>query len=325
MRLRIPALGISKGFEGHPFTIASAPDTEGLVLLCKDAGDWTKALFELAEGGTRGEGGRCAMTATVLVEGPYGGMGNTMLSSFSSVLLVAGGSGISHALALAHDLVTRAPTGSVRARTVDLVWLVRTEDDARSVIPTLSEMVNDARAHERSCMTNQRNVSMRPTALRVTVFITRCPVSSPIQLLTDDPFRHEDDDADDVLADRRGGVGATGLKRQPSDAEKFKASYLARNPSSASTTSQFSIKSKEPISSIAILPGKPDFVNNVNSLVDETITSHIRSSIDPSGVCVTACGPKRLVHSVKEGVRKVKGYKVRAVGGLEMEEEYFGF
>ncbi|KAK7326154.1 hypothetical protein VNO80_33229 [Phaseolus coccineus] len=87
----------------------------------------------------------------MIVEGPHGGLGNTLLASFSSVMLVAGGSGITHSLALAHDLLLRAPTGSVRARTIDLVWIIRTEDISQPLMPTLLDMVNDAREFENAC------------------------------------------------------------------------------------------------------------------------------------------------------------------------------
>ncbi|EEB87348.1 hypothetical protein MPER_15321 [Moniliophthora perniciosa FA553] len=44
--------------EVHSFTIASVPDgPEGVVLMCKKAGDWTERLFDLAKSGSqRGQG-----------------------------------------------------------------------------------------------------------------------------------------------------------------------------------------------------------------------------------------------------------------------------
>jgi ferric-chelate reductase len=73
VRIRIPALGLRHGFEGHPFTIATAPDGEGLVLMCKVAGDWTRKLYGLAIDGTQQEmAGKWGTKTTVIVEGPYG-------------------------------------------------------------------------------------------------------------------------------------------------------------------------------------------------------------------------------------------------------------
>lgn len=142
VRIRVPALGIRHGLESHPFTIASAPNGDGLVLMCKAAGNWTQLLYEFASGRSGAlnlmKGGKIRrMTeTTVILEGPYGGLGNTLLPSFSSVMLVAGGSGITHALAFANDLLARAPSGVVRARTVDLVWVVRSEEAAKPFMPS---------------------------------------------------------------------------------------------------------------------------------------------------------------------------------------------
>ena len=74
VRLRVFSSGM--GFLGwtevHPYTIASIPNgPEGLVLLCKKAGDWTERLYELAKtGGYNGE--YEGTKVKVWVEGPYG-------------------------------------------------------------------------------------------------------------------------------------------------------------------------------------------------------------------------------------------------------------
>jgi len=81
--VRIRVLSMGMGIMGwseiHPFTIASASDSpNGVVLLVKQAGDWTKALYMLA--GPTGRYGRednlseksPVRQVTVMVEGPYG-------------------------------------------------------------------------------------------------------------------------------------------------------------------------------------------------------------------------------------------------------------
>jgi predicted ferric reductase len=74
VRLRVLSSGM--GWVGwaevHPFTIASVGrGQEGVVLICKKRGTWTKSLYDLAKlgGYTKGENGR---KITVVVEGPYG-------------------------------------------------------------------------------------------------------------------------------------------------------------------------------------------------------------------------------------------------------------
>ena len=65
-------MGLIGWAEVHPFTIASVSrGQEGVVLICKKTGAWTKNLYEIAKlgGYTRGEIGR---KVTVVLEGPYG-------------------------------------------------------------------------------------------------------------------------------------------------------------------------------------------------------------------------------------------------------------
>ncbi|WVQ95159.1 hypothetical protein IAU59_002253 [Kwoniella sp. CBS 9459] len=338
IRIRVPALGLRYGFEGHPFTIASAPNGEGLVLMAKNVGDWTSQLFALAQRSSdaedRAEGGK--YNATVIIEGPYGGLGNTLAPSFSSVLLIAGGSGITHALALAHDLITRAPTGVVRARTIDLVWMVRTEEAAKPIVPTLIELVDEAKQWEVQCLEGRRKGEKKPhpTALRVKIFVTRCPASSPINLLSEDMMYDQSFHAREDHRIQLGnghvpssvtGGDIKGLKRQPSAADKEKYAYLCRNPSSASTVSTLTIKHNTPLSTISVNPVRPNFDVLNSSLAEETIARHGRQMTDASGILVTACGPENMVHAARESVRKLEEYKKRAAGGVEFEDENFGY
>ncbi len=70
--LKVPDVSLD---EWHPFTIASAPEDEHLILYCKAVGDWTRATLELfcppakpADGAARAERG----FPEVRVFGPHG-------------------------------------------------------------------------------------------------------------------------------------------------------------------------------------------------------------------------------------------------------------
>lgn len=332
VRIRIPALGMTYGLQAHPFTIASAPNGEGMVLMCKVVGKWTRHLFDFAVDASRAQGEKGqhqVVQATVVVEGPYGGLGNTMLPSFSGLLLVAGGSGITHALSLAHDLVNRAPSGVVRARVIDLVWTVRTEDMARPLIPTLLDLVDDARAFEEKCLEGRKLQQDLPSplGLRIHIHVTRCPASSPITLLSPstpihnpDPFASEHDD---ILEVRKG------LRRQPSAAEREKAEYLNRTRvQTLSVSSRTSSKGRgyySPVSSISVSKRRPDFTGMLDELADEVRDRARRERTDPSGICVTVCGPLEMCNAVRDTVRRLPGKRRRLVGGVELEQETFGF
>ena len=58
--------------EVHPFTIASVSRSkEGIVLICKRTGTWTKSLFEISKSRGRADG-EIGRKVKVVVEGPYG-------------------------------------------------------------------------------------------------------------------------------------------------------------------------------------------------------------------------------------------------------------
>jgi NAD(P)H-flavin reductase len=338
VRIRVPALGWRLGFEGHPFTISSAPDGEGMILMCKNSGDWTRALHKLAQGPSghfeSALGPNAPVDVTMIVEGPHGGMGNTMLPAFSSVLLCAGGSGITHSLALAHDLMTKAATGVVRARTIDLVWVIRTEEAARPLMPTLLDMVNDAKAFEMTCLTDRRygGSSPLPTALRVKIYVTRCPSSSPLKLANTCATANGDDTVDiaHITHEANNDPKNPFNDQNPFLDPEIQFDYLNRRPSTGKSTGGFSSHFPSsartvPLSSIAAYPKRASFDNIVSTLVEETVHRHALERTDASGVCVTACGPEGMVESVNVAVRSIEASRRRAVGGVDFEEECFGY
>ena len=122
-------MGVIGWSEAHPFTIANdSGSEEGMVLICKKAGDWTGKLYGMALESGYGEVGRgTGNDVKIMVEGPYGGPGLTVYASFSAALFICGGSGITFALSAIQELVKAdvgAP-GSSRVKHIELVWSVR--------------------------------------------------------------------------------------------------------------------------------------------------------------------------------------------------------
>ena len=86
VRLRVLSfeMGVTGWAEQHPFTIASVSGStsgagagQGLVLICKRAGNWTNKLYEAAAKPSAfredmGDGLPPARKLRVMVEGPYG-------------------------------------------------------------------------------------------------------------------------------------------------------------------------------------------------------------------------------------------------------------
>lgn len=390
VRIRVMGLG-ALSTQCHPFTIASAPDTPGgMTLMVKAAGDWTSKLYEHASsGGDRvynqdAEIGVWSRKARVIIEGPYGGLGNTLLPSFSSVVLVAGGSGITHSLALAEDLINRSPSGVVATRTIDLVWIVRVEQVARALMPRLNHLVARAKNWERRALDGRRHGAdiALPTALRVHIFVTRVPKSSPLTLISpprflekidtnciekltptrenSDPYpfvesptamshdSHEDDSdathygfgkgtgsSEETLTNAYASPTSKGshdyhirpeLSGHNTLAERTKADWLARNPSTFTLSSlhQRQTDPTEPMSSVWAYRGRPDLKGSITTIVDETITRHGHTLTGPRGLFVTACGPQFMVSDARDACQAVTTWKRNSVNGVEFEDEFFG-
>ncbi len=144
--------------------------------MIKSGGNWTKNLFELTKKNEKfdPELGVSMFSTKAIVEGPYGGQGNESLTSFSSVILVGGGSGITAPLSLCQDLLDRAERGEpVRARVIDFIWIVRTQEMARPFMRTMMALVQKAKSLEGSSF----------NAVRIHIYVTRVPDSSPVDLI----------------------------------------------------------------------------------------------------------------------------------------------
>jgi len=159
-------MGIGAFFEVHPFTIASVSENvggEGIVLYIKKTGDWTKKLYAAADFGAAPEfeektsihtlgddkplgrrkvvkvekGFGSGGTMKMIVEGPYGGPGHAVISSFSSAFVVVGGSGITFGLACVEEMIRDTEALQSRVRMIHLVWVVQ---DPSSLIPLLRNL-----------------------------------------------------------------------------------------------------------------------------------------------------------------------------------------
>jgi predicted ferric reductase len=117
-------MGLLGWLEVHPFTIASVGG-DGMLLMCKKTGSWTNKLYDLATGGNSAEKNVTARNVKVILEGPYGGIGHTMMDGFSGALFVTGGSGITFALAAIQELIQKDMDGKSNVRVIDLVWCVQ--------------------------------------------------------------------------------------------------------------------------------------------------------------------------------------------------------
>ncbi|ETW78224.1 ferric reductase [Heterobasidion irregulare TC 32-1] len=128
-------------FESHPFTIANADISrerteEDLVFLVNTREGFTKRLMDIAK--TRG-------SLKVFVDGPYGAP--PRLEGFHTVVLIAGGSGITFTSPLLVDLVHRARKEPSVTRNVVFVWAIRHPDHINLIYGDLLETLSNLPAN----------------------------------------------------------------------------------------------------------------------------------------------------------------------------------
>lgn len=64
-----------------------------------------------------------------------GGLGNMVLSSYSGVLIITGGSGVTLALSAAEEVVQMVQKGKSNVRFIELVWI--TQDMSTFSLPAI--------------------------------------------------------------------------------------------------------------------------------------------------------------------------------------------
>ncbi|GAB1521150.1 hypothetical protein RhiTH_004241 [Rhizoctonia solani] len=165
-------MGMLGWAESHPFTIASISSPkgggDGLTLLVKKAGDWTNSLYSLSQHVTSEESSGSGSRVKVVVEGPYGGPGSTIPSSFSSALVVVGGSGITFGTSTVEELVAAAENGCTRTKYAELVWVVQDHSAIAPLLPAFATLLSRA--------------SDAHMTLTVTVHYTRATDAIPAKL-----------------------------------------------------------------------------------------------------------------------------------------------
>ncbi|EED82579.1 hypothetical iron reductase [Postia placenta Mad-698-R] len=146
VRIKVPStgMGLIGWAEPHPFTIASVskdPEGDGLVLMCKKAGDWTNKLYGLAQHTSDGKVTQ-GRRVRVIVDGPYGGgPGHAMVTSYSAAMLVAGGSGVTYVLFTVSELLRKATEGACGVKFIELVWSVQDPASLGPLLPLFTTLL----------------------------------------------------------------------------------------------------------------------------------------------------------------------------------------
>ncbi|KAI1505490.1 ferric reductase like transmembrane component [Biscogniauxia marginata] len=158
-------------WQSHPFSVAWSEEAESLSsdklamnrqdvlamrkttmsFIIRARTGMTNTLYQRAADCPEGR-----LTTTCLVEGPYGG--EHTMHSYGTVMLFAGGVGITHAVPHVRDLVAGFANGSVATRKVVLVWIIQSPEHLEWIRPWMTEIL---------AMDRRREV------LRIMLFVSR--------------------------------------------------------------------------------------------------------------------------------------------------------
>jgi ferric-chelate reductase len=73
-----------------------------------------------------------------------GGPGHTMFTSFSGVVFIAGGSGITFALSAVQDIIQQDLQGRSRVKIIELVWIVQDPAAIHPFLPLFTNMIQES-------------------------------------------------------------------------------------------------------------------------------------------------------------------------------------
>lgn len=167
--LYMPSIGL---WTSHPFSVAWSQDTEvldpdekmamnrqdilamqktSMSFIVRARTGFTNSLYQRALTSPDGR-----FSTKCFTEGPYGGM--HMMHSYGTVMLFAGGVGITHQVPHVRDLVAGYANGTVAVRRLVLVWIIRSPEHLEWIRPWMTSIL---------AMESRRDV------LRIMLFVTR--------------------------------------------------------------------------------------------------------------------------------------------------------
>ena len=156
--VRLPLLS---PFDNHPFTIASASNTP---ISNKETSDgFRKMTFFVRthQGFTRKletyASSKVDMYTYVWLDGPYGGVGRALEKAYDTMILKAGGSGITACLSWLLYCVQKKDDRTSRLSRLELIWMIQDELHAQWVLDELEAA----------------RVLVRGGSLAINVFVTR--------------------------------------------------------------------------------------------------------------------------------------------------------
>ncbi|WWD18295.1 hypothetical protein CI109_102745 [Kwoniella shandongensis] len=305
----------SSPHESHPFSIANIPTetTNEAVFLIRVHSGFTKRLRLALESDV-------TTTLPLYLEGPYGYAHS--LDSYATVVLVAGGTGVTFTLGHFLQILANARKGESAVRHLHLIWHIRHAEDVEWIAPLLNQAAVDI-----------------PTEMDVIVdvFVTKTHASD--EPWPDEHLPHEQQHGhvnarglgDRLLAEVASG-GARRMLQLRGSAEDNGWDEGCRTcaPSTPMTESRdetiFLPKQNAMVGRYGLTPEAWEIVRwrRGRAKLDEMIGEDAREAEGPMNVSV--CGPVQLLHAAKKAVREVSTMKSSREGltSIDFFEETLG-
>ncbi|OGM47333.1 ferric-chelate reductase [Aspergillus bombycis] len=184
MYLYMPSLGL---WTSHPFSIAwtddrasltekrgsneslsillGGPQREVMSFLIKRRDGFTNKLLQKVNTSIEGK-----FTASALVEGPFGGLHS--LSSYGTILLIAGGIGITHPMSYLHEIMNGFSQKSTAVRKVSLIWVIRSIDHLEWIQPWMTSLLNHSALQVSNEQKNHTYFQFPELSLSIQIYLT---------------------------------------------------------------------------------------------------------------------------------------------------------
>ncbi|KKK16804.1 hypothetical protein P175DRAFT_0258990 [Aspergillus ochraceoroseus IBT 24754] len=201
MYLYIPSLGL---WTSHPFSVAWISSNETKVTEKRGSGDSFNLLLEerqqptvsflirrrdgftsklLQKVNNTDQGQFCA---TALAEGPFGGLHS--LTSYGTIVLIAGGIGITHPMSYMHEFVEGFAAQTIAARRVSLVWVVRSLDHLAWVQPWMTSLLNHPAVQIPAAQKQHSYFQLPEFSLSIQIYVTDRDCSSEEYMSDESPW-----------------------------------------------------------------------------------------------------------------------------------------
>ncbi|PYI14656.1 hypothetical protein BO99DRAFT_426171 [Aspergillus violaceofuscus CBS 115571] len=316
MYLYLPSLGL---WTSHPFSVAwtssdrsslptekrssndsinrllGGPQQTTMSFLIKRRDGFTGKLLSKVHKSCDG-----SFEATALAEGPFGGLHS--LASYGTVLLIAGGIGITHPMSYLHEFVTNITSQTQAVRRVTLVWVVRSLDHLSWIHPWMTALLNHPALQMATLRKRESYFQFPAFFLGIQIYVSKTAASP-------------------------GSIGSTGSTTSNSSGGSSGGSSTEASPTRSDTSSPEDFLGCSPWPSVApasvpvaIHTGKPCF--------DEIVQTEMARQV--GAMAVSICGPGAMGDDVRRTVRECQGSGHGQGGGgpglrVDLYEESFSW